>query len=183
MKDYNMNPEFISKAMKVAFYQHKEGTKISYYWQSGCTILPNRLSISKGTEVTSVQRKGRNLLHPVVGQLLGKFKVTEESPLKQHKPFEVRTQLWQIPFYPLFIGYGTLGITGETGKVESDTGDLVVLYSVDHWENITIFYFAGMGNVNDMEKVMKYLCRYVGEENYVKQMKGNASQQNPSNGL
>ncbi|MBQ6648377.1 MAG: hypothetical protein IJM66_05965 [Muribaculaceae bacterium] len=190
MKDYNMIAEFIGKAMKSAAYQHKKGTASSYYWQSGDKILPNRLSISKDTEMTSVKRKGRNLLHPVVGQLLGKFKVAEESPLKQHKPFEVRTQIWQVPLYPLFIGYGTIGITGASGKVEGDTGDLVVLYSTDQWANITIFYFAGMGNPNDMEQVMKYLCRYVGEESsYIslgfpsKQKKGNASQQDPSNGL
>lgn len=156
-----MIQEFVSKSMKVAIYQHKEGTKGSYYWQHGSRILPNRLSISRGSEMTDVQRKGRNLLHPVVGQLLGRFKVAEESPLKQHKPFDVRTQIWKIPCYPLFIGYGTLGISNQSGKVESDTGDLVVMYSTDQWEHIAIFYFAGMGNVDDMEQVMKYLSGYV----------------------
>ena len=190
-----MIQEFISKSMQVAFYQHKEGTNSSYYWQHGSQILPNRLSISKGSEMTSVQRKGRNILQPVVGQLLGKFKVAEESPLKQHKPFEVRTQLWQVPLYPLFIGYGTLGISSESGKVTGDTGDLVVLYTPDQWSNIVIFYFAGMGNINDLEQVMKHLQRlvesgqfeaqyrftYIDFEN--KKKKGDASQQDPSNGL
>lgn len=182
--DYIMIQEFISKSMQVAFYQHKEGTASSYYWQQGSSTLPNRLSISKGSEMTSVQRKGRNILHPVVGQLLGKFKVVEDSPLKQHKPFEVRTQLWQVPLYPLFIGYGTLGISSESGKVTGDTGDLVVLYTPDQWTNIVIFYFAGMGNINDMEQVMKYLQPLVENGQYnVEQKKGDASQQDPSNGL
>lgn len=184
MKDYTMVEEFISKAMKEATYQHKEGTASSYYWQSGSRILPNRLSISRDSEMTSVKRKGRNLLHPVVGQLLGKFKVAEESPLKQHKPFEVRTQIWQVPLYPIFIGYGTIGITGASGKVEGDTGDLVVLHTTDQWENITIYYFAGMGNPNDQPQVMQFLCKYLGSGlDIVEQKKGNASQQNPSNGL
>ena len=156
-----MIEEFIRKSMQVAIYRHKEETKSSYYWQQGSKILPNRLSISRGAEMTSVQHKGRNVLHPIVGQLIGKFKVAEESPLKQHKPFVVRTQIWQIPCRPLFIGYGTIGISNASGKVEGDTGDLIVLHSTDQWENITIFYFAGMGNVNDMEQVMRFLAGYV----------------------
>ena len=110
--------------------------------------------------MTNVQHKGRNAMHPVVGQLLGKFKVAEESPLKQHKPYVVRTQLWQVPLYPLFIGYGTIGIPNEQGKVE-DTGDLIVLHSRDQWQTISIFYFAGMGNINDHEQVMGFLDNYV----------------------
>lgn len=179
-----MIEEFIDKSMRIAFYQHKEGTAFSYYWKYGSRILPNRLSISKGSEMTNVQRKGRNILHPVVGQLLGKFKVAEQSPLKQHKPYEVRTQIWQVPLYPLFIGYGTLGISNESGKVVGDTGDLVVMYSTDQWDSIVIFYFAGMGNINDMDQVMRYLQRLVERGQFnVEQKKGDASQQNPSNGL
>jgi len=156
-----MIEEFISKSMKVAIYQHKEGTKSSYYWQQGSKILPSRLSISRGSEMTNVQHKGRNAMHPVVGQLLGKFKVAEESPLKQHKPYVVRTQLWQVPLYPLFIGYGTIGISNESGKVTGDTGDLIVMHSTDQWESISIFYFAGMGNPSDMPQVMRFLTSYV----------------------
>ena len=165
MKDTNLiSAEFINKVMQIAVYKHKEGTKTSYGWLSGVDILPNTLTITKeGKEVTNVQRKGRNLFHQVVGQLLGGFTKKESSILKQHKPFKVRTQLWQMPCYPLF-SYGTLGITGASGKVEGDTGDLVVLYSEDHWEHIVIFYFAGMGTINDTEQVMKYLCQYVSEE-------------------
>ena len=155
-----MIEEFISKSMKEAIYQHKEGTKSSYYWQQGCKILPGRLSI-KDEEMTNVQHKGRNAMHKIVGQLLGTFKVAEESPLKQHKPYTCRTQIWQVPLYPLFIGYGTIGISNESGKVTGDTGDLIVMHSTDQWQNIRIFYFAGMGNVNDMEQVMRFLAGYV----------------------
>ena len=154
-----MIDEFIKKSMKVAIYQHKEGTKTSYYWQQGIKLLPNRLSI-KDEEMTNVQHKGRNAMFPVVGQLLSSFKVEEESPLKQHKPYTCRTQIWQVPLYPLFIGFGTIGITNEQGKVK-DTGDLIVLHSTDQWENIRIFYFAGMSNDNDMPQVMRFLSSYV----------------------
>ena len=159
MKDYTMIEDFIEKSMQVAYYQHKEGTASSYYWQNGSRILPNRLSISKN-EMASVKFKGRNAIHPIAGQLLGNFRVDENSPLKLHKPYTVRTQIWQIPLYPMFIGYGTIGISSESGKVSSDTGDLIVMQSNDNWDIITIYYFAGMGNPNDMEQVMKYLCQY-----------------------
>ncbi len=151
---------FLSQSMQVAYYTHKKGTRTSYYCTSGARLLPNRLSISKDNEITSVQRKGRNLLHPVAGQLLGKFRVDEDSPLKQHKPFRLRTQLWQVPLHPSFIGYGTIGISDEEGKI-IDTGDLVVLLSQDEWETISIFYFAGMGNPNDMPQVMQFLEGYM----------------------
>ncbi len=154
-----MNEEFIRKSMKVAVYQHKEGTKASYYWQQGFKLLPNRLSI-KDEEMTNVQHKGRNAIHKIVGQLLSNFRLDEESPLKQHKPYTCRTQIWQVPLYPLFIGYGTIGISNEQGKVE-DTGDLIVMYSTDQWETIRIFYFAGMGNINYHEQVMRFLSSYV----------------------
>lgn len=160
MKDYSMIGAFIGEAMEESTYKRKESTVSSYYWHQGSRILPNRLSISR-SEITSVQRKGNNSLNPVVGQLLGNFTKVEESPLKQRKPFTVRTQLWQVPMHPAFIGYGTLGITGESGRVEGDNGDLVVLRSTDQWESITIYYFAGMGNPNDMEQVMRYLQRLV----------------------
>lgn len=179
--DYKMNDEFISKAMQIACYEHKEGTSSSYYWRQGSRILPNRLSISNGNEMTHVQRKGRNSLFPIVGQFIGSFKKSEQSPLKQHKPFAVRTQIFKEPAYPNFIGYGTLGISNESGKVESDNGDLIVMYSSDQWENIVIFYFAGMANVNDIEQVMKFLHRFVESGNIiVEQKKENASQQIPS---
>ena len=158
-KDFSMIQDFISKSMKVAIYARKEDTATSYYWQSGSGILPNRLSISKN-QMSSVQRKGRNMLHPVSGQLLGTFRVAEESPLKQHKPFKLRTQLWQVPLHPSFIGYGTIGITNEEGKI-TDTGDLVMLFSHDEWETIYIYYFAGMGNPNDLPQVEKFLAEYV----------------------
>lgn len=155
-----MIEEFIRKSMKVAVYQHKEGTKASYYWQQGSRILPNRLSIND-SDMTSVQRKGRNLINLSRGQLVGKFKVAEDSPLKRYKPFVCRTQIFQLPCFPLFIGWGTIGITSYKGNVR-DTGDLIVLHSTDQWKNIRIFYFAGMGkSINDLESVAKFLTKYV----------------------
>lgn len=152
--------------IQAAVYQHKADTACSYYRQSGSNILPRRLSISLGSEVTRVQRKGRNLQHRVAGQMVGKYVVSEVSPLKQHHPFNIRTQIWELPSHPTFLGYGTLGITGESGRVDGDTGDLVVFYSTDNYKNVVVFYLAGMGNPNDMEEAVKYIQTKVDSGEY-----------------
>ena len=104
-----------------AIYEKKQGTTTSYYWKSGSKILPNRASINN-VEITKVARKGRNLQHPVVGQFIATFTTKEESPLKLHKPYNVRTQIWQDEYYPQFIGYGTLGISDAEGRVTDQRG-------------------------------------------------------------
>ena len=149
--------KYIQAAMQEAWYQRKAGTLSSYYHNAGCRILPNRLSISRD-EFTMVRRKGRKLIHPVIGQLLGRFTKNEESPLKANSPFMVRTQIWHIPEYPLFIGYGSIGISNEEGKIdrESDTEDLIILeVEAPDWERIRIFYFPAM--IKKLEEVMTHL--------------------------
>jgi hypothetical protein len=149
--------KLIEATMKESCYQRKPGTTSSYYFESGSRILPNRLSISRD-ELTMVRKKGRNLLHPVIGQLIAQFTQVEGSPLKLNKPYGVRTQIWQIPQYPLFVGYGSIGISNEEGKIDrgSDTGDLIVLDAEDlDWERIRIFYFPAM--VKGLEEVMNFL--------------------------
>lgn len=154
-----MNSEFIMNSMIVSTYRRKEGTTSSYYFQHGIKILPNRIGIFKG-ELSKVKKKGRNLLHPIVGQLKANFNKNEESALKQFSPFRIHTQIWQHEYFPQFIGYGTCGISGKDGKIteNSDTGDLLIFYSSDmEWEEIDVFYFQGMGkNPDDLEETMKY---------------------------
>ena len=160
-----MNEEMMKASYQEAIYQRKAGTSSSYYWQSGSRILPNRASITMENEVTKVARKGRNLLHPVVGQFLAQFTRKEVSPLKQHKPFHVRTQIWQDEDYPQFIGYGTTGVSDADGRVtdRSDTGDLLVFYSEDaDWQAIRIFIFAGMGkNPEHRDFAMRYASKFI----------------------
>ena len=150
-----MNEEFLKKAISVASYHIKEGTTSSYYWQEGTKLLPNRLSISKES-ITKVQRKGRNL-QKVAGQCVGKFRNDEESPFKLHKPYTLRTQIWQIEEFLEFVGYGTCGISGDDGIIH-DTGDLMVFYADDgEWHKIRIFVFKGMGrNPDDMIEAIKF---------------------------
>ena len=157
--------EMIKASYQEATYQRKAGTSSSYYWQTGSRILPNRASITKEKEVAKVAKKGRNLLHPVIGQYLSQFTRKEESTLKLNKPFQVRTQIWLDEDYPQFIGYGTAGISDATGRItdKSDTGDLLVFYSDDtDWENIRIFFFAGMGRTPDSrDAAMRYASKLI----------------------
>jgi len=157
-----MARQFIEAVKKEAVYKLKEGTQGSYYYSSGARILPNRVSISREREITKVARTGRNLLHPIIGQLIGRFTKEETSPLKRYRPFFCRTQLWQIPEYPFFIGYGSIGISNNEGKINraSDTGDLVVLTTAErNWDTLRIYYFPGM--IQQLNAVMQYLSESI----------------------
>lgn len=156
-----MNKQFIESCLQKATYVRKPNTKTSYIWDSGFTFLPKTLSIFKGCNNVKCALKGRNL-QPVEAQFKGVFTKKEESYLKQFHPYHVNTQIWKIESYPMFIGYGSIGITGENGRItkESDTGDLIILYSRDYsWNEIEIFYFRGM--LPYLEEVTKYLSTII----------------------
>ena len=155
-----MNEEFIRKAMTEATYQKKEGTASSFYWKEGAQLLPNRMSLSKDS-ITKVRKKGRNL-QKVAGQCVGNFTKLEESPLKISKPYTLRTQIWQQEDFLEFVGYGTIGITGEDGRIY-DTGDLMVFFAEeDNWNLIRIFIFNGMGADPDKrDEAMRYASKLV----------------------
>ena len=161
-----ISDDMIKASYQEAIYNKKQGTATSYYWQPGSRILPNRASI-KNVEITKVAKKGRNLQDPFAGQFLATFTIKEQSPLKLHKPYNVRTQIWQHEYYPQFIGYGTLGISDAEGRVtdKSDTGDLLVFYSKDaDWQTIRIFIFAGMGkNPEHRDCAMKYANKLIND--------------------
>ena len=172
---FNVNSEFLCKAMKIAEYKHNEETKTSYDWQDGAKILPGKLCISREI-ISPIKNTGKNNSFNIVGQLFGRFKKAEQSPLKQGEG-RIRTRIAQIPFYPIFIGYGTLGYGIEFGK-KADT-DLIVLYTNNNWDNIIIFYLPGLADA--LEGVMPELSKYVKWCNYdIEQIKGNASQHIPS---
>lgn len=152
-----MNSQFIKSTLQEAIYVKKAGTITSYLWQSGMNILPKTLSISRECEFSKVAKKGRNLQHPIAGQMIGSFTKKEDSPLKQNTPYKIRTQIWSIDDFPLFIGYGSIAISNKEGKVtqESDLGDLVILYSSNDWQSIHIYYSAGM--ITNLYEVIEYL--------------------------
>lgn len=152
-----INIEFIKHSMHHFIYELKEGTASSYYSQTS-SILPKRLSISD-TDMAKVENKGRILIEGKKGQLLGSFTQKEESPLKQFKPYTCRTEIFKCLDFPLLFGYGTTGISDENGKVskQSDTGDLVVLYSADNMKKFHIFFFYGLGKPEYKDDVLSYV--------------------------
>lgn len=160
-----MKSDYKSLNPAVAVYALKPGTTSSYYWQRGTRVMPNRLSIFP-TDMTPTAKKGRNL-QPSAGQMKSTFTKAEESPLKQHRPWDCNTKLWQVPEFPDFIGYGTLGITAESGRIEGDTNNLVALFTPDAWKTIAVFYFPGMGdnNPDHLQAAMQKAAELVSQGN------------------
>lgn len=139
-----------------AIYKLKDGTATSYYWQSGSKLLPNRMSVTP-FEVSRTKKKGRNL-EPVAGQLKASFSKVkyEASRLKQNYPYNVQTQLWVNEQYKLFMGYGTIGISGYDGKVSylTETNDMILIYQESPFI-LRIFLWHGHIDVNTKDIVFK----------------------------
>lgn len=156
-----MNQDFIIKQMHHFIYEHKADTATSYYSQTE-TLLPERLSISS-YDMAKVQNKGRILANGKKGQLMGQFTIKESSPLKQHKPFVCRTEIFRCENNPLLFGYGTIGISNKEGKVTraSDKGDLVVLYTPDYGKTFHIFFFYGMGSIQFKDDALAFVQEWV----------------------
>ena len=155
---YGMENEFLRKQLRICTYKLKEGTKSSYYLNGGERLLPNRIGITSDA-FTPVKKKGRNL-QTITGQFVSNFKKNEESILKQYPPYTIRTQIWKIEDYPQFIGYGTCGITNESGKTQ-DTGDLMIFHSNDNWETITIYYLIGMAKPEFRDDAFRYVASII----------------------
>lgn len=114
-------------------------------------LLPLTISIVKELPVS---KSGRGL-KPSAGTLSAKFKACEQSPYKQHKPYQVRTSLWELA--PLFY-YGTPAISQEDGRVGKDNGDLLIIRTSD-WRKLDVYVFKGLGAVEYMNDVLEYLQR------------------------
>ena len=114
-------------------------------------LLPHRIGIIRGGSMASVRYNGRarNLME---AQLKGQFTQVEQSPYKVNKPFEVQTGLWRYSGTQT-IFYGSIGITGYSGKVDRDNGDLIIVKTAD-WERVEIFIFRGLAGLN---KQLDYL--------------------------
>jgi hypothetical protein len=151
--------QLLEKFHRVTIYEKKPGTIASYYWVEGDIILPNKLSITKD-QVARVERAGRNIIHLIAGQLLGQFTKKEVSPLKLHAPYICRTQIWRHPDFSDFVGYGSICISNECGKIDRDsaTQDLVVLKKEDgEWGKIRINFFPSM--ILRLNEVFVYLSK------------------------
>lgn len=151
-----MNNDFISKLHKTAIYKLKPDTSSSYYYQSGEAVLPNRIGITKD-KFAKVNQSGYKE-HPANGQIKATYTKKEESIYKQFKPFNIHTSIYQVNEYSYFIGYGSIGISRESGRIH-DTGDLIILYSQSaSWEEVEIHFFPGL--LKELPAVFDYLYKF-----------------------
>ena len=151
-----MNNDFISRIHKTAIYKLKPGTSSSYYYQQGESALPNRIGITKD-KFARVNQSGYKE-HPVNGQIKATYSKKETSIYKQFKPFNIHTSIYQVNEYSYFIGYGSIGISKESGRI-NDTGDLIILYSHSaSWEEVEIHFFPAM--LKELTAVFQYLYKF-----------------------
>lgn len=150
---------FIESTIHEATYKLKDGTSTSYYRQEGSTILPNRLSISIGAELTHAERKGRMLVENVIGEVKGSFTKVEQSPLKQHPPFSIHSKIFRPEHFPLVTGYAIIGISNKEGKISRESEEGIAAFH-DAGEGVLhIFFCAGITNPSEKDKVLDFVNR------------------------
>lgn len=153
-----MNEQLIKAKHEPSLYELKEGTTSSYYLKEGKrNLLPERLTFSKeGFKV--LKHTGRLMTEKKVGQLAGTFKVKEESCYKLYKPFSIFSSIFEAKDYPLFIGYGDIGLSKEGPEKPERTKDLFILYSPGKG-TLEVHLFKGL--LEFKEPVLAYLKGYI----------------------
>lgn len=149
--------EAIKTTIHEAFYKLKEGTETSYYWQKGSTILPNRLSISIGAELSHAQKKGRMLAEEVTGEIKGTFKKVEQSPLKQHPPFYIHSKIFKPENHSSVMGYAIIGISNEEGKISRDSEEGLAAICKAGEGVLHIYFCACITNPTEKEILLSFL--------------------------
>lgn len=147
----------ISQHVKSAIYRRKAGTKTSFYYQTGSTILPGRLDIMLGQVFTKARRKGRMITEEVVGEIRGTFKKSEESPLKQFKPFRISAKIFRNEEYPQLTGWCGLAVSDKTGRTTNEEG--VAVFNHMEEDRLEIFFVAG----KPLPNMIRAVCARVAE--------------------
>lgn len=137
-----MDKDLIKGIMQSATYILKSGTKCSYYLASGCCNFPARIDVSTGNIFSKVENKGRMTSENAIGEIRGQFKQSETSPLKQHPPFKISSKIFLHEQYPHFIGFATIGISEEDGKIGKDKGIAILQQMTE--DVVRIIYFQGL---------------------------------------
>lgn len=152
-----MTKQFIDALKQTCIYQRKEDTTSSYYRQAGTTILPERISINRKA-ISTIENLKSSHMHKPIGYIAAHFKKNETSPLKLHKPYKLRTNIWLNEYFSSIIGYGIIGMSNEQGKInrKSEKSDLIILKELEpNWKIIEIQYFAGMSM--ELDAILKHL--------------------------
>ncbi len=152
----NLQQEFLANILHAAIYELKAGTKTSYAYQSGQRLLPKTISIAWGMPIGKVANKGRGE-RLRAGQMKAQFTKVEDSPYKQHKPFRVQTAIWPTENHRSVL-YGTIGLTGCSGHIEEDNGDLILFCTYDR-KRILVAVFIGLAT--DQSRRPEWLAQAV----------------------
>ncbi len=155
-----------------ADYKLKDGTSTSYYWQRGSKILPNRLSISLGPELTSAERKGRMLIESVIGEVKGTFTKPEQSPLKQHPPFGIHSKIFRPDHYPNILGYSTIGISNADGKITRDSEQGFAAFIRIDPNTLKVFFCVGITNPSQKDSVLEAITRKIERDGLIDHPQG-----------
>lgn len=121
-------------------------------------LLPYRIGVIPTINAPKINESGRGEVFSV-GQLKGKFTEIQNSPYKVFPPFEVHTSLWRIEGKPLLY-YGTIGITGSSGRIAQDNGDLLIARTAD-WKALNIFIFRGLAGRSQQLSHLQEATEYV----------------------
>jgi len=149
-----MNADFLKSNHLLFSYELKLGTSTSYYQTAGAMgILPARIGITRES-FASIHQTGKNHLEKLTGQMKATFRKNEISYYKKYEPFWIHSSIFEIRDFPVFVGYGDIGITNNTGKTES-TGDLLVFHSSDSWKTLSLHLFRGL--LFQKDQVFPYL--------------------------
>jgi hypothetical protein len=142
-----------------SIYKLKDGTSTSYYWQSGSRILPDRMSISFGAELTHAEKRGRMLSEVVVGEIKGSFKKVEQSPLKQHPPFQIHSKIFRPELAESVLGYAVIGISNEEGKISRDSEEGLAAICNAGDGVLHIYFCSGVTNPSEKEWLLAVIDR------------------------
>jgi hypothetical protein len=154
-----IEPKTTESTIHEAIYKLKDGTSTSYYWQEGSRILPDRMSISFGAELTHAERKGRMLAEEVIGEIKGSFKQVEQSPLKQHPPFQIHSKIFRPELASSVLGYAVIGISNEAGKISRDSEEGLAAICNAGEGVLHIYFCSGVTNPSEKEWLLAILDR------------------------
>ena len=121
-------------------------------------LLPHRIGILVGDKMASVSGSGR-ASRRMDAQMKGAFTQAETSPYKVNKPFQVQTGLWRCEGERTLF-YGSMGISGASGKVEQDNGDLILVRTSD-WKRVEVFIFRGLAGTQKQLDFLPEVVEFV----------------------
>lgn len=121
-------------------------------------LLPHRIGVLVGDKMASVSGSGR-ASRRMDAQMKGAFTQAETSPYKVNKPFQVQTGLWRVSG-ERSLYYGSIGVSGVTGRVEEDNGDLVLVRTTD-WRRLEVFIFKGLAGTQKQLDFLPEVVEFV----------------------